>query len=354
MRKFLSIVFAILCVLTVNAGSGKLKFKNLDHNVIINGEKCLVVHFSVDVYGYKDKDCSVAIYIDHPKGTGVKDKNGRYKSADGNVSTMVSGKCIYENTHWDDFVVYIPNEEIHALPGYNTYYIYAMLLVENQIVLDKIYCDKTFSMTGNTNQNSVNKNVNNKSNNKNNNKNNNVVRNYRENLKNGYKQVKVYENGVRCETIYTTCSMCHGSKNCLMCHGSGGSYIGYNYYPCLACNKTGRCSLCTDGYAINSVHWYDATGKEVYLPMQNGGGSSGGSGTVENHNENRHKHQNGVCSQCGGTKVDRTALYENDPSGAAVNTNGHVGYTNSQGNKCPYCGRYSYHVHLKCPKCGYR
>lgn len=42
-------------------------------------------------------------------------------------------------------------------------------------------------------------------------------------------------------------------------------------------------------------------------------------------------------------------MYENDPSGAAFHLRELVQH--SDGTKCPICGKYNYHCHMKCYKC---
>lgn len=58
-----------------------------------------------------------------------------------------------------------------------------------------------------------------------------------------------------------------------------------------------------------------------------------------------HSHSDsGSCSSCGGTGVNPSPN-----SGGSLQS--WVAYYNSQGTKCPYCGRYTRHYHDKCARC---
>lgn len=57
------------------------------------------------------------------------------------------------------------------------------------------------------------------------------------------------------------------------------------------------------------------------------------------------ENSNSTCSKCNGTGVDPTYLQY---WGGVASFLGHY---NSNGNKCPYCGKYSQHYHSKCTKC---
>ena len=70
-----------------------------------------------------------------------------------------------------------------------------------------------------------------------------------------------------------------------------------------------------------------------------------------NPNSGRRYPESSICPNCKGTKVESFPMYENDPSGAAVNAGRQIGYTNSRGHLCKYCGKYTWHIHLKCYKC---
>ncbi|RXE72043.1 hypothetical protein ED352_02155 [Muribaculaceae bacterium Isolate-002 (NCI)] len=61
----------------------------------------------------------------------------------------------------------------------------------------------------------------------------------------------------------------------------------------------------------------------------------------------------GVCPVCHGTGVQDFPMYEDDPTGASINVIAahELGYQHTGGGACRYCGKYNYHVHLKCYKC---
>ncbi|MBR2206061.1 MAG: sel1 repeat family protein [Prevotella sp.] len=69
------------------------------------------------------------------------------------------------------------------------------------------------------------------------------------------------------------------------------------------------------------------------------GTSSGSGGGSPSRRSN-----SGICSTCGGTGVSPISN-----SGGSLSS--WVAYYNSEGNKCPYCGRHTGHFHDKCSSC---
>lgn len=207
------VLCAFIISLSASAQSGTLTYLRTDYNKIINGQKWCTFHFKVNVIGLKGKEIKVIIYIEHPKGTGVPDLNGSYKTYDGKVSANGTGTPGYDDTIYNDFVVNIPNSEIHPLPGENTYYVEALLWYGDK-VLDRTYCD-TFTMSGPSKspaRNSGSSGV-----------------YYTPPVSNSY-----------------PCGVCGGTGRCSNCGGSG---ISPNHAPgiranCGACGGTGICATC--------------------------------------------------------------------------------------------------------------
>ena len=69
-----------------------------------------------------------------------------------------------------------------------------------------------------------------------------------------------------------------------------------------------------------------------------------GSANSSSSSSSSRRSSSGVCSSCGGTGVSPTPN-----SGGSLSS--WVAHYNSQGNKCPYCGRYTKHFHDKCSSC---
>lgn len=113
-----------MCLISIGcmAQSATISNLRLGHNVTYNGETCLKIHFRLVVNGLKGGEIKAIAYIDSPKGTGVKDTNGRYCTTGGTVCTSATGTCDWASTEWKDFILYIPNDELHLYFGHHTYY----------------------------------------------------------------------------------------------------------------------------------------------------------------------------------------------------------------------------------------
>lgn len=131
--------------ISAKAQSGSITFLRYSWNEMTYGEKCLCAHFKVNAVGLKGKEIKVSIYLEHPKGTGVPDLNGRYKTTDGYVANTETSISDYDNCVWNDFDVHLPYSEMHPLSGTRTYYIRALLWYGDK-VLASTYCD-AFSYT---------------------------------------------------------------------------------------------------------------------------------------------------------------------------------------------------------------
>lgn len=317
---FAVMLLAMVCSLSVSAATGSITFLRFEHNKIVDGVKCLSMHFKVNAKGMKGRQVKVVTYVEHPKGTGVPDLNSRYYTTDGKVSASGTGNATYDDSLWSDFVVNLPNDEIHPLSGNRTYYIKAVLWDGNN-VLASTYCD-TFNMTGSSANNNNNRPAQNNGSAHQHSGGNDVVNTYRQNLSYGYKIVQEYRNGSRIESTYSPCTMCAGTQRCGICHGNGGIVTaGYGrYIPCQACGQTGVCSLCkaNNGYVLTHSQLYDANGNPVYVPpvgggsYYGGGGSSGGSGSGSGSSSGSSRygtydcptcHGTGTCQTCGGDGI---------------------------------------------------
>lgn len=145
----------------------------------------------------------------------------------------------------------------------------------------------------------------------------------------------------RTKSSQKKCDVCHGSKVCYNCNGSGkgSSFMlmgQMQTMPCFACNGNRVCPAC------------NGTGLYVAPAGTGNGGYNSGNNSSSN-NSSYNNTSGGVCPECGGLRYRRAVSYENDPSGAAFHLRELM--QNPEGNKCPICGRYTYHCHMKCYKC---
>lgn len=340
-------------------GSGdvtNVKFRNiwLEHNATKDGIKGLNVHIDFNITDMEGKECKAIAYFDHPKGTGVEDKNGSYCTSDGHVCASQKFTPKYQSSDFSNLTIFIPLSELHLLSGKNTYYTRVFIQSSEDGFLG--HSDfVSFDGTGNgDSEKAVNTNYSGKT--------------WREDLGNG--MFAIYQGnpkGPYQRTIYRACSTCrgsvvcpncHGTTNCLICNGQGGIVTsGYGrYIPCAACNQSGKCGICHGsgkcvcanfeypGYMPGSTIVVGPDGKVYYNSRDYDGGSSSSSSSSQSPSKSSSR---GVCPKCGGRKYESTS-YEY----AAASAHGWAQpYHNDLGDKCPYCGYASDHYHYPCSEC---
>ena len=77
----------------------------------------LEIHVTFDVGNLYNRNCQIAAYFEFSDGTVLKDFNNSYRATDGQVAVSSSFIPQYENTHFGDFVLYIPYTELHLAFG---------------------------------------------------------------------------------------------------------------------------------------------------------------------------------------------------------------------------------------------
>lgn len=96
---------------------------SIEHNKEINGTKYMAIHVKFETHYMADSGGRLVAFFEMPKGTGVKDLNGKYCTTDGNVSVGLNFGSHYIHSSYSDKVLLIPNSEIHPVTGKHTYYI---------------------------------------------------------------------------------------------------------------------------------------------------------------------------------------------------------------------------------------
>lgn len=366
--RLVSVVLLLFCVsFSMFGAEGEIKFLHSEYNKMINGKKCISMHFYVKVSGLKGEEVKVIAYVESPKGVGVPDRNGKYFTKDGKVCVSKTVKATYKTTKWSNFTLDIPHDEIHALPGKNTYYVKALLWHKGK-VLARTYC-KPFTMTGKTKNNpeKPKKQEKNKKPGKSKKPTSYyLVKKWMENsTRYGFVENLLYSNGTKVIHFYarcpncrgtSLCGMCNGTGICSFCNGQGGRYLrelGY-WNPCTVCNRTGlcqscqgekgRCSLCNGkfgkehpGYVCSSIMTVFPDGRSISEKM-------GYEWTTDRWKEKHEPKREGRCSKCGGTGVNPNA-FTGQPSNEWI-----VKYVKSD-ESCPYCNKHGAHWHERCPSC---
>lgn len=347
-------MFACIAMLAASATFKKIW---LEYNVMQNGEKGIKVHVAFDISGMKDQSCKAIAYFDHPKGIGVKDRNGRYCTAGGNVCSRKQFTPHNQNSTFSDLSIFIPISELHLLSGKRTYYTRVFIQMPN----GKFLANSDFVAfvgTGSSESDYDNNNANNS------NQNSNPGRRWREDAGHGmFYDCQEMNGGIVSKTLYATCMACrgssacgncHGTATCTICRGRGGiTTAGYGrFIPCTACSQSGRCRVCKGsgrcvcsssdfpGYVAGANTLYAADGRILSTNSFRVGDDS--SDSSEPSHSSSSSSSRGSCSNCGGTGVDPT------PGGGLASW---AAYYNSEGSKCPYCGRYTSHMHDKCASC---
>jgi len=95
----------------------------LEHNKVINGIKYMAIHVKFETHYMAEHGGRLVAFFEMPKGTGVKDQNGKYCTSDGKVSVGLNFGSHYIHSSYSDKVLLIPNSEIHPVEGTHTYYV---------------------------------------------------------------------------------------------------------------------------------------------------------------------------------------------------------------------------------------
>lgn len=354
MKKYLTLFVFVFWTISSHAQSVVINNKWLEHDVIQNGVKGMKIHVDFNVEGMKGKQGTVIVYFEHPKGTGLKDTNGSYCTTNGNVCVSDKFTPRYDNSHYSDFDIFMPINEIHMKKGKVTYY--CDIRVQDSSSGKFLNGETYLSFVGTSQDESAGNQYANNSNRS--------IKTWREEL--GYGMFAINQgdpNGARQRTIYRMCSACrgtvlcgncHGTKICTICNGRGGIVsAGYGtYIPCMACGQTGKCGVCHGtgkcvcsnseypGYMPGSTIVIGPDGKVIYNSRDYDSSSSSSSSSSS-------RSSRGTCSKCGGKRYESTAYQY-----AAASSSGWAQpYHNTSGSSCPYCSRKTDHYHYPCSEC---
>lgn len=91
----------------------------IEHNVTQDAVKGMLLHFKFTTFSMKDMDADVAVYFSYNDGSNkpLKDNNNKFVSSAGDVAVYKDIKPAYDITTYDDFQVFMPNDEFDLDPG---------------------------------------------------------------------------------------------------------------------------------------------------------------------------------------------------------------------------------------------
>lgn len=300
--------------------------KWIEHDVVEDGVKGIELHVDFLINGLKGKECKIIVYFEEPKGSGLKDLNGRYCTTGGHVCVSKKFVPTYDNSHYSDFDIFMPVDEIHMKAGSHTYYCDIRILHAGSFLNKSNYLTFTGTTSGQqsnnyyaNNQQAAPKRVD------------------RTNLPGGGYQEYIHNaDGSMTMKTFSPCPMCHGQKTCQGCFGTGGRFMYGVYYPCTLCAGTNKCHACkgTGGTYSTAVIQNDGTlsghdtrgsryttidGQVVGIDANGriitgneSGGNSGSSNNSNGSSGSSDRYGNitchmckgsGVCSSCGGDGI---------------------------------------------------
>jgi len=97
----------------------KATIRNLrtEQGVVQGSQRWMLIHVGFDINGFRAANCLMVAYFRWANEEPLKDADGRYKAADGQVSAGVSFSPSYDATSYDDFQVFMPYGQLHLVPG---------------------------------------------------------------------------------------------------------------------------------------------------------------------------------------------------------------------------------------------
>lgn len=110
-------------VVQQNNASASIEDVWIEHNKELNGVPCMAIHTKFKTHYMNEQGGMLVAFFDCPKGIGLPDTNGLYKSTNGKVCVSSQFGSHYEHSLFADKELVIPNTEIHPKQGENTYYV---------------------------------------------------------------------------------------------------------------------------------------------------------------------------------------------------------------------------------------
>lgn len=84
-----------------------------EHNVFQDQQKGMKIHIKFNTYNMQNVQGKCIAYFYHKNGAALKDNNNSYRSSDGQVSVEQNFKPGYKEALYEDFILFIPYNELH-------------------------------------------------------------------------------------------------------------------------------------------------------------------------------------------------------------------------------------------------
>ena len=126
-RLLLTLTLLVAVVGTALAQSVTINKIWLEKDVSQNSKLGMKIHFYLRTDGLKDVPLSAIAYFDEPKGVGVKDTDGYWRTSGGTVAVWADFTPPYENSVWNDFWFFVAYEDIHIKDYSKTYYCHVFI-----------------------------------------------------------------------------------------------------------------------------------------------------------------------------------------------------------------------------------
>lgn len=89
----------------------------VEHNIQRDGRTGMLIHAHFMVQGARQDNCQMSAYFHYANGDILKDFDEDYKTGDGQVSVWEDFTPQYDSAEFEDFVLFMPYDELHMAPG---------------------------------------------------------------------------------------------------------------------------------------------------------------------------------------------------------------------------------------------
>ena len=102
---------------SISSASATIDNIRTEFDVFENNMKGVKIHIKFSIAGMQNKQGSCSAWFYFSDGTILKDFNNNYQTVNGQVSTYDFFTPRYQSSTFEDFVLFIPYEELHLRPG---------------------------------------------------------------------------------------------------------------------------------------------------------------------------------------------------------------------------------------------